>query len=73
MNPSKKVSNKFIGELTISDIMYASEHDLTYEDMVGFKKDMYMLYEAEKLEVCREDSRSLRSSNVTQEAVYFAW
>lgn len=73
MNPSKKVSDKFIGELTISDVIYASEHDLTYEDMVGFKKDMHMLYEAEKLEVYREDVRSLRSSNVPQEAVHFAW
>lgn len=63
----------FIGELTISDILYAHKHDLSYSDMINFKYDMAKADAEEKLRIAKEDLKMKRDCNTPQETVHFAW
>ncbi len=67
------LEKKFLGELTINDIMYAHRHDLSYKDMVGFKNDMAKADTEERLAIAKADSKSMRYYDTPQETTHFAW
>lgn len=68
-----KNETPIIGELTITDILYAQKHELSYEDMVNFKHEMKMIDEAERICIAKSDAREGRDYNTPQETVHFAW